>query len=424
MVYRNFMLLVLLLIFAFNLSERQVLALVMESIKQDFQLSDSQLGLLSGLAFTLFYSIMGIPIARWADRGNRRTLVSAAMLLWGLMVSLCGAAANFVQLLLLRIGVAVGEAGCIPPAHSLIADYFCRAERARAVSIYMLGAPLSIMIGFFAGGWLNELYGWRNAFVMLGVVGVIAAVLSRLVLREPRLDAGPVAVEVAEQSILEVFLVLWRNISFRRLLIAFAVLHFFGYGVGLWLPTYFIRSFAMGTAEIGVWFALIWGVVGALGTYLGGYLVSRYAANNEALQLRASAWAFVIFSVVNLFIYLTASKLIALVLLSISAALIMGVNGPIFAIVQTLVDERMRAMSIAAVYLFANLIGMGLGPLFVGVVSDLLSPLYGNESLRYALLACAPGYLLVTLSLWMASRTVERDLGGQGVPEKLSGTVI
>src|SRR5687768_16882052 len=184
--YKVYLLVLLLVICAFNYIDRLALGLVLQDIKVDLSLTDTQLGLLSGIAFALFYSIMGIPIARWADRGNRVAIITFTTALWSAAVALCGVASNFVQLLLIRIGVAVGEAGCTPPAHSLIADYFTRAERPRAVAIYMLGGQLSV-VGYLWAGWLNELYGWRVTFMLLGLPGLGLAALAWLTLREPRL---------------------------------------------------------------------------------------------------------------------------------------------------------------------------------------------------------------------------------------------
>src|SRR6202046_5577488 len=168
MTYRRYLLAVLLVIQAFNGVDGLALGLVLQNIKVDLHLSDTQLGFLSGIAFALFYSVMGIPIARWADRGNRVTIISVTATAWSVMVALCGMAASFAQLLLIRVGVAIGEAGCIPPAHSLIADYFGRAERPKAVSVYMLAGSLSTLIGYFVAGWLSEFYGWRTMFILLG----------------------------------------------------------------------------------------------------------------------------------------------------------------------------------------------------------------------------------------------------------------
>jgi len=185
--YRRYLLAVLLLIQAFNAVDGLTLGIVLQNIKLDLHLTDTQLGFLSGIAFALFYGVMGIPIARWADRGNRITIIATTTALWSVAVSLCGVAANFTQLLLIRVFVAVGEAGCIPPAQSLIADYFPRAERPRAIGIYMLGGSVSVVIGYTLAGWLNQLYGWRATFIMIGLPGVALAALARFTLREPRI---------------------------------------------------------------------------------------------------------------------------------------------------------------------------------------------------------------------------------------------
>jgi MFS family permease len=431
--YRKYLLTVLLVIFAFNNVDRLALGLVLQDIKVDLVLTDTQLGLLTGIAFAVFYAVMGIPIARWADRGNRVTIISLTTALWSVAVALCAAAGNFLHLLLIRIGAAVGEAGCIPPAHSLMADYFTRAERPRAVSIYMLGGPLSAVIGFFLAGWLNEYFGWRMTFVLLGVPGLALAALARFTLREPR--RGTAAKEVSSKAVLtsfklaqkisapqlgtqslaqptlkEVGVALWNNATFRHLIFFNAVVCFFGFGIGQWLPAFFIRSYQLQTGELGTWLAAINGVGGIVGTVWGGELASRYAANNESLQLKAVAVGYCSFGLISTFIYLSSNYyfafgLLALAIIGTSAAL-----GPLYATMQTLVPDRMRAMAFAIVYLFGNLIGMGLGPLLAGALSDAFRPWAGAESIRYALMALCPGYLWAAWHLWQASRTVSRDL--------------
>ncbi len=415
--YRHYLVVVLMVIMAFNFVDRQALGLLMQDIKVDLDLTDTQLGILSGIAFALFYSVLGIPIARWADRGNRVTIITVTTALWSAAVVLCGMAASFVQLLLVRIGVAVGEAGCMPPAHSLIADSFPRAERPRATAIYMLGAPLSAIIGYFLAGWLNELYGWRITFILLGAPGLALAVLAWLTLREPRDERRKQEQDVAKDpatphgaSLRIVATTLWRNRTFRHLLFAFSIMHFFGHGIGQWQPAFFIRSFGLETGELGTWLAVIWGGGGLLGTYLGGALASRYAANQEVLQLRTMAIVFCGFGVIWSCVYLSHDKYLAFALLGLAAIGISTTMGPLFATIQTVVPAEMRATSIAALYFFGNLIGMGLGPLAAGALSDGLRPLFAEESLRYALLALCPGYLWAGWHLWRGSATVIHDL--------------
>lgn len=438
--YRNYLLILLMVILAFNYVDRMTLGIVLQDIKIDLQLTDTQLGFLSGIAFAFFYAVMGIPIARWADRGNRVTIISLTVGLWSAAVALCGTAASFVQLLLIRVGVGLGEAGCIPPAHSLIADYFTRAERPRAVARYMLGIPLALIIGYFAAGWLNELYGWRATFIILGLPGLVLAALAWLTLREPRLGkstskSAPSAdtlstIAEPQPSLNEVVALLWSNATFRHLLFCFSVWYFFGYGLLQWQPAFFIRSHALQTGELGTWFAAIYGLGGALGIYFGGELAARFAAGNERLQLNACAVAFMFFALLNVCAYLAPNRYLAFAALGLANLGGNMAQGPILATVQTLIPARMRAISVAILYLFANLIGMGLGPLAAGMLSDVLRPWFANESLRYALLILCPGYCWAAWHLWRAGQTVMQDLqaaqpeeAAQGAARHVTGLV-
>jgi MFS family permease len=413
--YKTWVLVLLTVILAFNNMDRLVLGIVMQYIKIDLQLTDTQLGFLSGLAFAAFYAVMGIPIARWADRGNRVTIITLTTALWSVGVALCGAVANFTQLLLVRVGVAVGEAGCVPPAHSLIADYFDRFERPRAVSLYMQGIPLSLAIGYFAAGWLNELYGWRTTFVLTGVPGLGLALLTWLCVREPRSRISLEPLKSDPQSggsspFNDVCAQLWRNRAFRHLLICFSIWYFFGYGLLQWTPAFFIRSHGLQTGSLGMWLALIYGIGGSLGTYVGGEWAARYAAGNERLQLKASALAFVVYGGFHVCAFLATNRYVAFAELALANFGGQISQGPMLATMQTLVPGRMRAMSIALVYLFANLIGMGLGPWTAGALSDSLRPWVGEESLRYALVILSPGYFWAAWHIWLAGRTVMQDL--------------
>jgi MFS transporter, Spinster family, sphingosine-1-phosphate transporter len=246
--------------------------------------------------------------------------------------------------------------------------------------------------------------------MILGLPGLPLAALAWLTLREPRREKLARDEASSQPSLREVCVTLWANTTFRQLLFAFAVTFFFGFGMSQWKPTFFIRSFGLETGELGSWFAVIYGVGGLLGTYLGGELASRHAARNERLQLKAMAIVYCGFGVITACIYLSRNLYVALALTGLAAVGSFTITGPLFATIQTLVAERMRAISIAVVYLFANLIGMGLGPLAAGGLSDAFRPWAGEESLRYALLALSPGYLWCAWHLWRASKTVNRDL--------------
>lgn len=412
--YRNYLLTVLMVIFASSYVDRLALGLLLQHIKVDLSLSDTQLGLMSGIAFAIFYAIMGIPIARWADRGNRVTIIALTAAMWGAAVAMCGAVANFWQLLLVRIAIGVGEAGAKPPALSLISDYFSRAERPRAVARYMLGYPLALMIGNLAAGWLNQFYGWRATFVILGLPGLALAALAWLTLKEPRralaMEKALLIAEDAQDStavqpsVKEVFVTLWNNVAFRNILYVFSLTSFFASGITLWLPAFFMRSYGLETGVLGTWLAAIYGAAGLLGTYIGGELATRYAANNERLQLMTLAVLYVVLALLKAAVYVAPSYYIAFGVLALSVLGGAMGNGPVYAATQTLVPPPMRAMSIALILFFSNLIGVGLGPLAAGALSDALRPIFGQESLRYALLALCPGYFWAAWHAWRASR--------------------
>jgi predicted MFS family arabinose efflux permease len=423
--YQGYLLAILMAILTFNYADRFALGVVLENIKTDLALSDSQLGLLTGIAFALFYSVMGIPIARWADRGNRVTIIAVTAAVWSVMVASCGLAANFLQLMLLRIGVGVGEAGCIPPAQSLIADTFTRAARPRAIATYLQGTNLSTLLAYFAAGWVNEIYGWRAMFAWVGLPGLALAVLAWLTVREPRRRSTPGPAIVADRSaaphqpsLREVCVTLWTNATFRHLLYGLAVFYFFAYGMMQWQPAFFVRSFGLNTGVLGTWFAVVYGVGGLVGQHLGGVWASRRAPNNERLQLKAAAIVNAAFnSVFWAFIYFSHNYYVALAWMALSTLGGTTINGPLYAMIQSLVPPGMRAMAIASISMFANLVGIGFGPLAVGVASDWLRPLLGQESLRYTLLAFSPGYLWVSWHLWQASKTVTRDLAAMALDQ-------
>jgi MFS transporter, Spinster family, sphingosine-1-phosphate transporter len=436
--YKRYLLALLLVILAFNYVDRLALGLMLQSIRAELALTDTQLGLLGGLAFAAFYSVMGIPIARWADRGNRVAIIAITTALWSVAVAASGLAASFLILLLIRVGVAVGEAGCIPPALSLIADQFNRAERPRAVARYMLGWPLSLIVGYFVAGWLNDAYGWRVTFMLLGLPGLILAPLTWLTLREPRRRVHPIGFAPAiapasegapaqtsqnrsQPTLKDALRHLWVRKTFRHLLFAFSIAYFFGYGILQWQPAFFIRSFGLETGSLGTWLALIGGGGGLLGIYLGGELAARRAAGNERLQLKATAVAYGGFALLSFLLYLSPNVHVAFALLALATIGLNASNGPLFATIQSAVPEHLRASATAVIFLFANLIGMGLGPLAAGALSDALAPYFAHESLRYALVILSPGYLWGAWHLWQASRTVTRDvdvtrLAGESVP--------
>lgn len=430
---RNTLLVLATLLLAFNYVDRLVLALVLQDIKVDLDLSDTLLGFLSGIAFAVFYATMGVPIARLADRGDRVAIISTAAALWSVCVVLCGAATSFIQLFIIRIGVAVGEAGCIPPAQSLLSDFFPRSDRARAFAIYALGGPLSVILGSFMAGWINEYYGWRATFVIVGCPGILLAFLGWFLLSEPRRASSTRATirslgppdttaeseittrssdtAAKNRSFKDDVLVLAKNASFRHLLIAQTILYFFVYGIVIqWQPSFFIRTYGFTTGELGTWQLLSWCVMGSIGVYGGGAIVHRFMARDESRQLRFMGVAISIYGLLNILVYLTPYRYVAIGLTALASPFYNCIYGPVFALNQSVVPESMRATAVAIVLFFANLLGMGLGGLATGMLSDALAPIYGADSLRYALFVLTPGFLWCGIHFWLASRTVALDI--------------
>ncbi len=405
---RNYVLGILVVVYVFNFIDRQILAILLEPIKLELVLTDTQLGFLSGIAFAVFYATLGMPIARIADRTSRTGVIAVCLTLWSAMIALCGLAANFVQLLLARIGVAVGEAGGSPPAHSLISDYFPAETRATALSIYSLGIPIGTMFGLMFGGWINEFFGWRMAFLVVGVPGILLAIIFRLTVREPKRQG--VAEAAANTSISKVADYLWRQKSFKHLAMGAALHAFVGYGLTQWNPSFFIRSHGLGTGEIGTILALLAGLVGGAGTFFGGWIADKIAPRGVRWYMWVPLLGLALTVPFLTAAYLADSHVLAFLLFILPTFFGSLYLGPSFAATQSLVPAHMRAVAAAVLLFIINIIGLGLGPWLVGVLSDLLEPRFGHESLRYALIITAVLNLLAAIHYWLASKTLGADL--------------
>ncbi len=410
--YRYYVLAILTLVYAFNFIDRQLLVILQESIKADLGLSDTQLGLLTGFTFALFYVVCGIPIARWADGGTRRSIIALALTVWSVMTAISGLTQTYVHLLLARVGVGVGEAGGSPPAHSMISDIFAPAQRATALSIYSIGISLGILAGFLLGGWLSELFGWRMAFLVVGLPGILLALVVRFTVQEPERGWSQNQVSVSSAPPFgEVIQLLWSRRSFRHLALGAGLLGFVAYGLGNWLPSYFLRTFDLSMGVLGTWLALTAGIGGGAGTFLGGYLADRLGAKDKRWYLWLPALSVLIVVPVSAAILTLGNPSVALLSTGL-LYLLFGIHlGPVLAIAHGLVGLRMRALSSAILFFVLNLIGMGLGPTLIGVLSDMLTMTGVQNSLRYALLLAG-----IVVSLWsclhflLAARTVRDDL--------------
>ena len=409
--YRQYVLWVVTAVYMLNLVDRGLMTLLLQPIKEDMHLTDTQMGSLTGVVFGVFYAVMGIPIARWADRGNRASITSLAIGLWGLTVMSSLWVTTYAQLVLSRIAAAVGEAGCKPPTYSLVGDYFPQpAERTRAMSIYWMGSPLAVILSLILGGRLNDLVGWRMTFFLMGIPGLILAVIVKATLREPRLQRQPNAPPPSAPSLGVVLRLMWTRASVRHLSIAVVLVYALSYGLSPWEAAFLSRNHGMGTTELGFWLGLILSIGGITGLVAGGYVANRWFAGNERGQTNASAIA--IAAVVPCFVaFLTVpGKYQALMAFMPIAVAFICFFGPIFALLQRLIPAQMRATMLAVIMLVANLIGMGLGPQIVGILSDSLRPAFGNDSLRYAMLTLSFLGIWAAYHFRAAGRTVVPDL--------------
>lgn len=393
--YRYYALAAFIVIYIFNFLDRQILVILQEPIKQEFSLTDTQLSLLTGFAFALFYVTMGLPIARLADHGGRRNIVAAAVCLWSAFTAACGLVTNYVQLLFARIGVGVGEAGCSPPIHSMISDIFPANERATALAAYNIAINIGILAGFLAGGWLNELFSWRVAFFAAGIPGIIIAIVFRLTVVEPprgtRAPRRPVTVDEEEMpGSLEVCRVLWQSPTARHMAIATALVGLSSYALINWLPSFFIRSYGLGTGTVGTWLALTLGIGGGTGTFLIGYLSDRYARQDLRLCLWIPAISIAVTVPFIAAIFLVNDSTLALLSFLLPGSLLTAYFAPVIAVAHGLVKNSMRAFSSAIFLLVVNLFGLGLGPLLAGALSDCLAPYFAADSLRMSLLMICP----------------------------------
>lgn len=409
--YSRYVLGVLFIVYVFNFIDRQVLSVFIGPIKQEFGASDTAMGLLVGFAFALLYTVAGIPIARLADRGNRRNIIAIGLALWSAMTIASGLAKNFTHLVLARIGVGIGEAAGTPPAHSLIADYFPPERRATALAIYSAGVFVGAALAYLGGGYLREFFDWRTAFIILGIPGLLFALVVRFTVREPRrgLSEG-VHPEEQEVTFAETLRYLLNSRSWVYLLAGSSFLSITGYGVLMWGFEFLGRVHEMNPVAIGQWMALIVGGGGALGTYIGGRLTDRWIGTEPARAIGLPALATVAGVPFGLVFLLTDNQWLALasffpfyLLLNIYIPMMYSVN-------QSLAKLKMRATASAIVLFVINIVGAGLGPFLVGALSDAFSASHGELSIRYALVVATLATVLGYACFYLSSRHFKRDL--------------
>jgi predicted MFS family arabinose efflux permease len=395
-------------VYTLSFLDRQLLSILAEPVKADLGLSDTQLGLLTGFMFALFYTVFGVPVAWLADRSSRVRIVAAACALWSLFSAGCGLAQNFVQLALARMGVGIGEAGGSPPSYSIIADYFPPEQRGGALALYSLGIPLGTTAGAALGAWIASSYGWRTAFVAIGLFGIVFALLVLLTVREPqrgRLD-GAAAPQLGLGESLKLFAA---DRVLRGAAIAGGLSAFVGYAMLSWTPALLMRVKGMSLADLGVYYGVASGVALALGMLLGGHLVDRFGTRDRRMYALVPAVAFVVALPFYVGAVEAGSWPLALLLITVPLALYAMYLAPVLAIVQNAVPAARRSTASAILLLIINLIGLGGGPLFIGSVSDAAAGYGWTDPLQLAMFALAPLFLLTTLAHLRVARALHLD---------------
>lgn len=408
--YSYYVLGVLTLVYTFNFIDRQIIAILSPAIKEDLGLSDSTLGLLKGLAFALLYTTLGIPIAWLADRWNRVNIVAISLAVWSGFTALSGLAANALQLTLARVGVGIGEAGGSPPSHSLISDYFPKEKRSSALAIYSLGIPFGQMFAFLAGGWVLQNLGWRNAFFVVGIPGVLLAIVMKLTVKEPIRGAQDGASAAAPIKFKDGLKQLLTIPTYWGVIAAVTLASFTGYGTAMWIVDFYRRTYELTYMEITVPLGILNGVVYGIGTYAGGAMTDRLGRKDKG----AYAW------LPGLGMLLTIPVGWAWVWAPTpfwaffwSAPFLLGLGfylGPSFSLVQTLAPVKLRAFATAFFFFILNLIALGFGPLWVGALSDMFAGDYGEvTSLRIALTTLGASSFLAALAFFWTARKLPAD---------------
>lgn len=395
----------------FNYMDRMLLAVLLPDIQSDLDLSDTQLGLLTGLAFALFYALAGIPIARLADRWVRTRLITLSLVAWSGMTALCGAAHSFWQLAAARVGVGVGEAGCVPASQSIISDYVPARQRPAALAVHLAGASIGILIGMALGGMLAQAVGWRTTFVVMGLAGLPLALLVHFTLKEPpRGHADGASSSVRLPSLGEAVRELWARRSFVHLVLVYGIANLSTFGINQWAPTYYSRHFGLSMGQIGLMLGVALGAGMTIGALGGGFIANKLMRRD----LRWGAWLCMAAAAtavpVTALTFVAPSYEIAIGATFVSAVLSGSTAGPITALVQSVASPRVRALAAAVTVFAASLVGMGGGPLLIGMLSDALRPSFQADGLRIALLVASFVPLWAVAQLGLASRWLVRDV--------------
>jgi len=415
--HRVWALAILIVVYVFNFIDRQVLSILQEDIRHDLGLNDFQLGMLTGLSFAVIYCTVGIPVARVADARSRKGVVAVSLAVWSAFTALCGLAGNFWHLLAARLGVGLGEAGGSPPAHAMISDLYEPEKRGRALAIYSAGLYIGTLLGYWLGGLLSDALTWRQAFFIVGIPGVVFAIIVWTTVREPQRGLSGLTPSVEDVTFFQSFRKLWSIKAFRFYSLACGAGLFVTYALGNWVPSFLQRTYGawampelqhalglckmeivagvndcvvMSTTEIGLIYGTIAGVGGAIGTLAGGYLADHRGARDRRWFLWIPMWGKLIGGPLFIASMLAPNAELSLLLYFPAIGLAAMYLGPALAITHHLVPASMRAMSSAVLFFIFNMIGLGLGPTLLGILSDWFNANtgLGELSLRWAMVVC------------------------------------
>lgn len=406
---RYLVLALLFVVYTFNFIDRQIIGILAVPIQEELGVSDADMGLLGGLAFALFYTGLGIPVAWLADRWSRSWIMTIALTLWSGFTALCGVATTYTQLFLARMGVGVGEAGGVAPAYSLIADYFPPKERARALAVYSFGIPIGSAAGIALGGIVASLVDWRMAFIVVGLAGVLIAPVFRAFVKEPERGRYDAKQTQARAGLFEALGYITRKPSFWLLSFGASCSSIMGYGSFFWIPSFLRRSYEFSLQDAAFFYSAILLIGGVIGVWLGGFLGDKLGANKRAMFALAPAVAWLLAAPTYALGLLSPSPAVAFVLFLAPTALGLVWLGPVIAAVQHLAPARMRTTASASFLFINNLIGIGLGTYLIGLISDALTARLGEEALRYSILAGSGFYVVAALIYLIAARTLHRD---------------
>ena len=407
---RRRFLLILFLVGTSNYVDKNIIGVILEQIKVEFHTSDTKLGLLSGIAFALFYATLGIPVARWADRGDRKLIMTLSLAVWSVMTGLCGFAATFWQLMAARFGVGAGEAGAIPSAQSLLAEYYSPTERARAIGIFMMSATAGYTVALLLGGWVAQNYGWRAAFAVAAMLGLALVPLTHWTLKEPRrMPEFAIQTKTHESALVSIYLLLGKP-AYRNILAAIIAYFLMAYGGMVFIVSLMIRSHGLNVSQAGAFFGTISAVGSMVGTFSGGALADRLAKQDIIWLPRLAGWGMIAAMPLYELALYTPTIWVMTPLLLLATVFMWGVSPPMWAALHAVCGSKRRAMAVAVAFFFANLIGLGLGPVIAGSLSDTFAVAHGSANgLRYAMMVVMLVFVPGGLFLFRAARYIEAD---------------